>query len=77
MAKTFKQFMNEIEQIEEGGTTYNKHSFIGKIRRAGEADSKGLGLVGKVISATKEKNQPEAEKAIKNSNRYYKLTHKD
>lgn len=59
------------QDVEEGDPGYNKHSFIGKIRRGREADNKGWGQLGKLFQADNEKD---AEKALRKGNRYYNMT---
>ena len=57
--------------VAEGDPGYDKHSFIGKIRRGREADNKGWGQLGNLFAADNEKD---AEKALRKGNRYYNMT---
>ena len=50
---------------------FSKHSFIGRWLRWNEANRKGWGQLGRQLRAT---TKEEYLKAVKNGNRYYKLT---
>jgi hypothetical protein len=50
---------------------FSKHSFIGRWLRWNEARNKGWGQLGKQFRA---KTKEEFAKALKNGERYYKLT---
>lgn len=56
--------------VAEGDPGYDKHSFVGKIRRGIEADDKGWEQTGKLIRAD---NEEDAKKALRKSNRYYNM----
>ncbi len=60
--------------VAEGDPGYNKHSFIGKIRRSREADNKGWGQLGQQFAANSEE---EYRKALRKGNRYYNMTRGD
>lgn len=64
----------EVEDMAEGDPGYNKHSFIGKIRRGREADDKGWEQLGKLFRADNEKD---AKKALRKGNRYYNMIRGD
>ena len=59
------------QSVSEGDPGYDKHSFIGKIRRGREADNKGWGQLGQLFAAD---NEEDAEKALRKGNRYYNMT---
>jgi hypothetical protein len=61
--------------VAEGNPGYDKHSFIGKIRRGREADNKGWGQLGQLFAAGKDEKA--AEKALRKGNRYYNMTRGD
>jgi hypothetical protein len=60
--------------VAEGDPGYDKHSFIGKIRRSREADNKGWGQLGQQFAANSEE---EYRKALRKGNRYYNMTRGD
>lgn len=63
------------ESVSEAAVDYDKHSFLGKMKRREEADNKGWGQAGKVTSSA---SDPEAaHKAMRKSNRYYNLVRGD
>ena len=62
---------DEQQGVAEGDPGYDKHSFVGKIRRGREADNKGWGQLGKLFAADKEED---AMKALRRGNRYYNMT---
>lgn len=64
----------ELEGLAEGDPGYDKHSFIGKIRRSREADNKGWGQLGQQFAANSEE---EYRKALRKGNRYYNMTRGD
>jgi hypothetical protein len=68
----FKKLRKEdAEQIDE----LDKKSLLGRIKRGDEANKKGWASFGKVITHSRAGgDQKEAQKAIRNSNRYYNLT---
>lgn len=69
--KTPKEVDESVEQIDE----LDKKSLLGRIKRGNEAEKKGWASFGKVIKHSQHGgDQKEAEKAIRNSNRYYNLT---
>jgi hypothetical protein len=59
------------QEVDEADPGYNKHSFIGKIRRGREADNKGWGQLGQLFAAGKDEKA--AEKALRKGNRYYNM----
>lgn len=68
--KQYKKSSKE-QSVAEGDPGYDKHSFVGKIRRGREADNKGWGQLGQLFAADNEKD---AEKALRKGNRYYNMT---
>jgi hypothetical protein len=64
----------EQQGVAEGDPGYDKHSFIGKIRRSREADNKGWGQLGQQFAANSEE---EYRKALRKGNRYYNMTRGD
>lgn len=70
-----KQRGDIIEQTTDEAVDYDKHSFIGKIRRGREADNKGWGQLGQLFAAGKDEKA--AEKALRKGNRYYNMTRGD
>ena len=61
-----------VEGVAEGNPGYNKHSFVGKIRRGHEADTKGWRELGNLFAAGDDEKA--AEKALRKGNRYYNMT---
>ncbi len=76
--KFYRQFgnfgFNKEQSVAEGDPGYDKHSFIGKIRRSREADNKGWGQLGQQFAANSEE---EYRKALRKGNRYYNMTRGD
>jgi hypothetical protein len=58
--------------VTEGNPGYNKHSFVGRIRRGREADNRGWEQLGNLFAAGKDEKA--AEKALRKGNRYYNMT---
>jgi hypothetical protein len=68
-------FYADEQEVDEADPGYNKHSFIGKIRRGREADNKGWGELGNLFRAGKDEKA--AEKALRKGNRYYNMVRGD
>lgn len=58
----------------EDPVDYDKHSMIGKLRRGHEANNKGWGQLGALFAAGNDEKA--SNKALRNGNRYYNMTHK-
>ena len=67
----YDEYYANYSDLAEGDPGYDKHSFVGKIRRGIEADNKGWGQLGNLFAADNEKD---AEKALRKGNRYYNMT---
>lgn len=71
-AASDREMKQRDQGVAEGNPGYNKHSFVGRIRRGREADNKGWEQLGNLFAAGNDKKA--AEKALRKGNRYYNMT---